>query len=444
MNLREELQKRDLLYQFTSEKLFDLYDQGGEKFYCGYDPTADSLHLGHLLTIMTAVNFMKRGNTFVMLIGGATGFIGDPTGKTDARIFIDEAQLHHNQESISRQIQQFMKNLNKMTGKELKVEFVNNYDFVKNMSIFDFFTQIGKYITVNTMLTKESIKKRIEDPDLSLSFTEFSYMLLQGYDFLYLNENQDVKLQIGGSDQRGNMVTGTEMIRKKLGGEQECYVMTIPLMLDSTGKKFGKSEGNAVWLDPQRNTPYFVYQFFMNTMDVDVPMYLKAFTLMELGEIDQIITEHQSSPELRFGQQKLASYVVEMIFGHDASVQAEKISKVLFGEPLSILQTITPDEIRALGDEIGSTQMIGDNTRILDLLVNSNLASSNAEAKKLILAGSVFFNEQKITDIQKEIKKSDLISGIGLLRKGKKSYKLILWTNFQAKCTTEANSVDKN
>lgn len=215
MHLKEELAARNLLYQYTDESLFELYQKGGEKFYCGYDPTADSLHLGHMLTIMTAVNFMKRGNTFVMLIGGATGHIGDPTGKTEQRAFLDEAQLRHNQAKISTQIQQFMQNLNNITGKELKVEFVNNYDFVKEMTIFDFFSQVGKYITVNTMLTKESIKKRIENPELSLTFTEFSYMLIQGYDFLYLNEHQGVKLQIGGSDQRGNMVTGTEMIRKK-------------------------------------------------------------------------------------------------------------------------------------------------------------------------------------------------------------------------------------
>ncbi len=172
------------------------------------------------------------------MIGGATGFVGDPSGKDESRSFLDEKQLRHNQEKISQQVRQFMKNLNAITGKELKVEFVNNYDFVKDMSIFDFFSQVGKYITVNTMLSKESIKKRIEDPELSITYTEFSYMLLQGYDFLHLFEKEGVKLQIGGSDQWGNMVTGTEMIRKKLGGDQECYVMTIPLLLDSTGRKF--------------------------------------------------------------------------------------------------------------------------------------------------------------------------------------------------------------
>lgn len=425
MDLKTELQARNLIYQFTDEKLFDLYNQGGQKFYCGYDPTADSLHLGHLLTIMTAVNFMKRGNTFIMLIGGATGFIGDPSGKNSDRAFLNEAELKHNQEAISKQIQQFMANLNKITGKELKVEFMNNYDFVKEMNLFDFFTNVGKYITVNTMLTKESIKKRIENPELSLSFTEFSYMLLQGYDFLHLNEKHGVKLQIGGSDQRGNMVTGTEMIRKKLGGDQECYVMTIPLMLDASGKKFGKSEGNAVWLDPQKNSPYFVYQFFMNTTDSEVPRYLKAFTLIDLPEIEAIITQHQQAPEKRLGQQKLASYIVEMIFWHDASVQAEKISKILFGDPLEILPTMTSDEITALANEVGNINLPEGGIRILELLVQTWLAPSNGEAKKLIASGSIFFNEQKVEDIQKEIKKADLINNIWLLRKGKKSYRLI-------------------
>jgi tyrosyl-tRNA synthetase len=238
MQLKEELQQRNLLYQFTDEKLFALYEKGGEKFYCGYDPTADSLHLGHLLTIMTAVHFMQRGNTFVLIVGGATGFIGDPSGKDASRAFLDETQLRHNQIGITQQITAFLQHLKAMTGKDFRFEVKNNYDFVKEMTVFDFFSQVGKYITVNTMLSKESIKKRIEDPELSITYTEFSYMLLQGYDFLHLFENDNLKLQIGGSDQWGNMVTGTEMIRKKLGTDQEAFVMTIPLMLDSTGKKF--------------------------------------------------------------------------------------------------------------------------------------------------------------------------------------------------------------
>lgn len=426
MSLKTDLQNRDLVYQWTDEKLFDIYDKWGQKFYCWYDPTADSLQLGHLVTIMTAVRFMQKGNHFIMLVGWATGFIGDPSGKTDARAFLDEEKLRHNQEAITTQLAQFLENLQAMTGEKYSFEVQNNYDFVKDMSIFDFFANVGKYITVNTMLTKESIRKRIEDPELSITYTEFSYMLLQWYDFLYLNETQDVKLQIGGSDQRWNMVTGTEMIRKKLGWEQEAYVMTIPLMLDSTGKKFGKSEWNAVWLDPKKNSPYFVYQFFLNTMDADVDRYLKVFTLLDLDEIEQIVSQHQSAPEKRFWQQKLANYVVEMIFWKDAAIQADKISQILFGEPMAILETMIPSEIEALIQEVGSVKMAWDGARIIDLIVQSGLADSNGEAKKLISAGSVYFNEQKVEDIQKEIKKSDLINGVWLLRKGKKNYRVVV------------------
>lgn len=428
MKLREELEKRDLLYQFTDERLFEIYEKGGEKFYCGYDPTADSLHLWHFLTMMTAVNFMKRGNTFVLLVGGATGFIGDPSGKDSSRAFLDENQLRLNQEWITKQVKQLLENLKAISGYDFKFEVVNNYDFVKDMSIFDFFANVGKYITVNTMLSKESIKKRIEDPSLSITYTEFSYMLLQGYDFLHLFENEGVKLQIGWSDQWGNMVTGTEMIRKKLGNDKEADVMTIPLMMDSTGKKFGKSEWNAIWLDPNKNSPFFVYQYFMNTSDADVPRYLKAFTLMSIEEVDTIVTQHQEKPELRYGQERLADYIIEMAFGKDAAQQASEITQILFGlwDKMQLISSMSSDALQALARETGRVSFEGEEMRVLELLVNSGLAPSNGEAKKLIQSGSISFNEAKVEDINFVIKTSDLINGAGLLRKGKKTYKTIL------------------
>ena len=353
MKLREELEARGLLYQMTNENFFDLYEKGGEKFYCGYDPTADSLHLGHFLTFMAAVNFMKRGNTFVMLIGGATGMIGDPTGKTEARAFLGLEELRHNQEAITVQVGQILENLKKLTGKDFQFEVVNNYDFYKDYTVFDWYRTVGKYITINTMLSKESVKKRMENPESGISYTEFSYMLLQGNDFVHLYENNGVKLQIGGSDQRGNMVTGTEMLRKKTEGEAESYVMTIPLMMDSSGKKFGKSEGNAIWLDQTKNSPYFVYQYFINTADADVEKYLRAFTLLEIPEIEAIIAEHQEKPELRYGQKQLAKYVIQVLFGKEASEQAEKISEFLFGtgEKLALLKAMSTEEIKALAHE---------------------------------------------------------------------------------------------
>ena len=353
MNLRQELEARGLLYQMTNENFFDLYEKGGEKFYCGYDPTADSLHLGHFLTFMAAVNFMKRGNTFVMLIGGATGMIGDPTGKTEARAFLGLEELRHNQEAITVQVGQILENLKKLTGKDFQFEVVNNYDFYKDYTVFDWYRTVGKYITINTMLSKESVKKRMENPESGISYTEFSYMLLQGNDFVHLYENNGVKLQIGGSDQRGNMVTGTEMLRKKTAGEAESYVMTIPLMMDSSGKKFGKSEGNAIWLDQTKNSPYFVYQYFINTADADVEKYLRAFTLLEIPEIEAIIAQHQEKPELRYGQKQLAKYVIQVLFGKEASEQAEKISEFLFGtgDKLALLKAMSAEEIKALAHE---------------------------------------------------------------------------------------------
>lgn len=422
MNLRQELEARGLLYQMTDEKFFDLYEKWGEKFYCGYDPTADSLHLGHFLTFMAAVNFMKRGNTFVMLIGGATGMIGDPTGKSEARAFLGLDELRHNQEAITKQVGQILENLKKLTGKDFQFEVVNNYDFYKDFTVFDWYRTVGKYITINTMLSKESVKKRMENPESWITYTEFSYMLLQWNDFVHLYENNGVKLQIWWSDQRGNMVTGTEMLRKKTEGEAESYVMTIPLMMDSSGKKFGKSEGNAIWLDQTKNSPYFVYQYFINTADADVEKYLRAFTLLDIPEIETIVAQHQKQPELRYGQKQLANYIIQTLFGKEAADQAEKISEFLFGnsDKLALLKTMSETELQALKREIGWTKIEGNEIRILELLVQSSLVESNWEAKKLIQQGAISVNEVKITDIATTFSSAESQNGLLLIKKGKK------------------------
>lgn len=422
MNLRQELEARGLLYQMTDEKFFDLYEKWGEKFYCGYDPTADSLHLGHFLTFMAAVNFMKRGNTFVMLIGGGTGMIGDPTGKSEARAFLGLDELRHNQEAITKQVGQILENLKKLTGKDFQFEVVNNYDFYKDFTVFDWYRTVGKYITINTMLSKESVKKRMENPESWITYTEFSYMLLQWNDFVHLYENNGVKLQIWWSDQRGNMVTGTEMLRKKTEGEAESYVMTIPLMMDSSGKKFGKSEGNAIWLDQTKNSPYFVYQYFINTADADVEKYLRAFTLLDIPEIETIVAQHQKQPELRYGQKQLANYIIQTLFGKEAADQAEKISEFLFGnsDKLALLKTMSETELQALKREIGWAKIEGNEIRILELLVQSGLVDSNWEAKKLIQQGAISVNEVKITDIATTFSSNDSQNGLLLIKKGKK------------------------
>lgn len=426
MKLREELEARGLLYQVTNEAFFDIYDQGGEKFYCGYDPTADSLHLGHFLTFMAAVNFMKRGNTFVMLIGGATGMIGDPTGKSEARAFLGLDQLRHNQEAITVQVGQILENLKKLTGKDFQFQVVNNYDFYKDLSVFDWYRTVGKYITLNTMLSKESVKKRLENPESGISYTEFSYMLLQGNDFLHLYENEGVKLQIWGSDQRGNMVTGTEMLRKKTEGEAESYVMTIPLMMDASGKKFGKSEGNAIWLDPRKNSPYFVYQYFLNSADADVEKFLRAFTLLDISEIETIVAKHNEKPESRYGQRQLANYVIQTLFGREAAEEAEKVTDFLFGneDKMQMLAGFSADEIKALIRETGGCEINEAEIRILELLVASKIAESNGEAKKLIAQWGIYVNEQQITDIAQTFALHQAQNGLLLIRKGKKNYKI--------------------
>lgn len=426
MHLREELEARGLLYQTTNEAFFDLYDQGGEKFYCGYDPTADSLHLGHFLTFMAAVNFMKRGNTFVMLIGGATGMIWDPTGKSEARAFLGLEQLRHNQEAITEQVGQILENLKKLTGKDFQFKVVNNYDFYKDLSVFDWYRTVGKYITLNTMLSKESVKKRLENTESGISYTEFSYMLLQGNDFVHLYENEWVKLQIWGSDQRGNMVTWTEMLRKKTEGEAESYVMTIPLMMDASGKKFGKSEGNAIWLDQRKNSPYFVYQYFLNSADADVEKFLRAFTLLEISEIEEIVAKHNEKPESRYGQRQLANYVIQTLFGKQAAEQAEKITDFLFGseDKMQMLNEFSREEIQALARETGSCEINENEIRVLELLVKCGIVDSNGEAKKMIAQGAIYVNENKISDIASSFSTQDASNGVLLVRKGKKNYKI--------------------
>ena len=426
MHLREELEARGLLYQTTNEAFFDLYDQGGEKFYCGYDPTADSLHLGHFLTFMAAVNFMKRGNTFVMLIWGATGMIWDPTGKSEARAFLGLDQLRHNQEAITEQVGQILENLKKLTGKDFQFKVVNNYDFYKDLSVFDWYRTVGKYITLNTMLSKESVKKRLENTESGISYTEFSYMLLQGNDFVHLYENEGVKLQIWGSDQRGNMVTWTEMLRKKTEGEAESYVMTIPLMMDASGKKFGKSEGNAIWLDQRKNSPYFVYQYFLNSADADVEKFLRAFTLLEISEIEEIVAKHNEKPESRYGQRQLANYVIQTLFGKQAAEQAEKITDFLFGseDKMQMLNEFSREEIQALARETGSCEINENEIRVLELLVKCGIVNSNGEAKKMIVQGAIYINENKISDIASSFSTQDASNGVLLIRKGKKNYKI--------------------
>lgn len=425
MNLREEREQRGIVNQFSNEKVFDLLNNWGQKFYIWFDPSADSLQLGNMFSVMAAIHLMRYGNKCYFLVGGATGMIGDPSLKDAERQFLSEEQLRHNEQCIYDQLKNFLENIKKNYDIKFDYEMVDNYDFYKDMNYLKFLWEVGKYITVNTMIAKESVKKRIEDPDKSITYAEFSYMLIQGYDFVHLFQNNDVNIQLGWSDQRGNVMTGMEIIRKKL--DKEAFCLTIPLVTDASGKKFGKSEGNAIRVDQAKNSPYFVYQFFMNVEDALVEKLLKVFSLKTLEEIDVIVAKHMENPADRYGQRELAQWVVEVLFGKEAVQQAENISKVLFGGN-TIMETIkwfTKNDILALGKETGSIQAKTPEIKILDLFTESGLTASNGEAKKMIQSGSLYINEVKVTDIQQMVSQDDFVNGILLLRKGKKQFKLV-------------------
>jgi len=427
MALRQEWENRGLIYQFSDEKLFDLYSKWWQSFYVWFDPSADSLQIGNMFAVMAAVHLMKYGNKCYFLVGWATGMIWDPSGKSEERNFLSEEQLRHNQDCIYSQLKTFLENIKKNYDINFEYEMVNNYDFLKWMDYLKFLREVGKYITINYMISKESVKKRVEDPEQSITYAEMSYMLIQWFDFLTLYSKYGTKLQLWWSDQWGNVTTGMDLISKKLG--ESAYCLTIPLITDSNGTKYWKSAGNAVWVDKKKNSPYFVYQFFLNSDDSLVERLLKVFSLKSLDEIDEIVKEHNEDPESRYWQKELAKWVVEVLFWKKAVNEVEKISQVLFGNEnkIEIIRWFNNEEIIALKEAVGGTEINTDEFRILDLCTQSGLTESNWEAKKMIQSWAIFCNEEKIEDIQKTFSKSDMINWIFLLRKGKKVYKVINW-----------------
>ena len=423
MSLQQELQERWYLYQFSDPKIFEKLEKGGEKFYVGFDPTADSLHMGNFIGFMTAVQLMLRGNTYFALVGGATGMIGDPGWKESERSFLDLETLQFNVSSIQKQIGTIIQRLEEQTRKKLDFEMVNNLDFYEGVSYLDFLREVGKYHTVNQMIAKDTVKKRIDDPDKSISYTEFSYMLLQGFDYYYLHKNRGVNLQMGGQDQWGNLVTGIELIRKKT--EDEVYCFTWPLITDATGKKFWKSEGNALFLDRKKTSPYVIYQYFMNTADADIERYLKLLTLLSLKEIELILQKHFAAPEKRFGQKQLAFEVVSIIHGvHDAKL-SEKISDFLFAdcEKLELLKWLFHEEFDVFFESIGG--IVYEAQNLFELFVQSGLEQSNSSARQTLQNGWLFVNEKKIEDPKYDVSRDFIDGKFLLLRKGKKSYKIV-------------------
>ena len=399
----EELEWRGLVKDVAGSDIADKINNDSVTFYWGTDPTADSLHLGHYSSLVTAKRLMKMGHKPILLCGGATGRIGDPR-PTSEREIISIETLNKNIECIRKQIDSIFAG---------KAKLVNNYDWFKGYEYLDFLRDIGKYINVNYMLSKDIINRRLET---GITYAEFSYMLIQGYDFLNMYEKMGCTMQVEGSDQWGNITTGIDLIRKILG--KEAYGFTMPLILDANGKKFGKSEGNALWLDKNKTSSYQLYQYLINTDDSKVLEYLKVFTFLTPEEIEEIIKQHEEKPELRIAQKTLAKCIITDLHGENEYEKALKISEALFTDKIN---TLTKEDILNNLNTVPQVELETGN--IVDALVNAKVFSSKREARELISGNALSLNNQKITDLEYVLSKENAIDGeIYLIRKGKKNY----------------------
>jgi len=428
MNFVKELEWRGMLQDMmpgTEEQL----SKEMTAAYVGIDPTADSLHIGHLVGVMMLKHFQLAGHKPIALVGGATGMIGDPSGKSQERNLLDEPTLRHNQQCIQNQLEKF---LDFKSDAPNAAALVNNYDWMKEFSFLEFIRDIGKHITVNYMMAKDSVKKRLgEESKSGMSFTEFTYQLVQGYDFLHLYQSQGCKLQMGGSDQWGNITTGTELIRRKTGGE--AFAMTCPLITKADGTKFGKTESGNVWLDPERTSPYKFYQFWLNTSDEDAERYIKIFTLLTQDEIEKLAAEHREEPHLRLLQKKLAEEITIMVHSKEDYEMAVEASQILFGKG-------TAEQLRKLNESTflsvfeGVPQFSVSKTEIeagvnvIDLLAEkTQVFPSKGELRRTIKGNGLSINKEKITDPDLVVGKNFLIDDKYILaQKGKKNYFLII------------------
>ena len=412
-NLLEELKYRDLVYQQTDEEgIKKLLETESVSIYCGTDPTGDSLHVGHLLPFLTLKRFAKYGHKPVVLVGGGTGIIGDPSGRSEERQLQSLETIAENAKKLENQLRNIFR------GDE-NIEFVNNGDWLGKMSMIEFLRDYGKLINVNYMLAKDSVSSRLEN---GLSFTEFSYTLLQGIDYAYLNEHHGVKMQLGGSDQWGNITTGLEIMRK-LRGDVEAYGFTIPLMLKSDGTKFGKSTGGAVWLDPEKTTPYEFYQFWFNTADNDTISAIKKFTFLEKEEIEKLEESLAKEPHLRLAQKALAEELVKIVHGEVALESALNITKALFS---GNIKELTLDELKVAVKGMPKAQLPKEDINIVDFLVESGVVTSKRQAREDVNNGAISINGDKVTDLAFTIDNSSrLEDSFTVVRRGKKNYKLV-------------------
>ncbi len=418
----EELKWRGMVHDImpgTQEEL----NSGTTAAYIGFDPTADSLHIGNLVQIMTLVHFQRCGHKPIALVGGATGMVGDPSGKSQERNLLDEETLNHNLACVKKQLEKFLD----FSG-DNAAEVVNNFDWFKSFGFLDFIRDVGKHITVNYMMSKDSVKSRLES---GLSFTEFSYQLVQGYDFYHLWKTKNVKLQLGGSDQWGNIVTGTELIRRKDSGE--AFAMTTPLITKADGSKFGKSEGGNIWLDPERTSPYKFYQYWLNASDEDVETYIKIFSLKTKEEIDALIVAHKEAPHIRLLQRTLAEEITERVHSKSDLETAIKASAILFGKSttedlasidektlLQVFEGVPQADISKT--ELDSCENVTD---LLSEATGGLIFSSKGEARRMIKGGGVSINKIKLESAEQKTSFDLLQNKYLLAQKGKKNYYLI-------------------
>jgi len=427
MDFVEELSWRGMIHDImpgTREQL----QKEMTTAYVGIDPTADSLHIGHLVSVMMLKHFQVAGHRPIVLVGGATGMIGDPSMKSSERNLLDEATLKHNQDCIKKQLSRF---LDFDSSKSNKAMMVNNHDWMKDYTFLGFIRDVGKHITVNYMLSKDSVKKRVQGEEREgLSFTEFTYQLVQGYDFLHLYRETGCKLQMGGSDQWGNITTGTELIRRVAGGE--AFALTCPLITKADGGKFGKTETGNIWLDPARTSPYRFYQFWLNTSDADAQKYIKIFTLIPQFEVEELVASHLEAPHTRVLQKRLAEEVTVMVHGRDEYLQAVEASQILFdkGAP-ETLRGMNEDTLLAVFEGVPvfevSKDIFKEGVNVLELLsVATGVFPSKGEARRTLAGGGVSINKEKIVDPDFTVEAAALLNGRYILvQKGKKNYSLI-------------------
>lgn len=425
MTLIQELRWRGMIQDIMpgTEALFQKEQVSG---YIGFDPTSDSLHIGSLVPILLLMHLQRAGHKPFALVGGATGMVGDPSGKSEERNLLSEETLQFNLAGVKKQLEHF---LNFDPSLKNAAEMVNNYDWFKDFSFLNFIRDVGKHITVNYMMAKDSVKKRIEG-DTGMSFTEFTYQLVQGYDFYWLYKNKNCKVQMGGSDQWGNITTGTEIIRRKMGGE--AFAFTCPLITKADGGKFGKTEKGNVWLDPTKTSPYQFYQFWLNASDEDAKKWIKIFTLLPLDTIEVLLTEHEQAPQLRILQKKLAAELTTMVHSNEDLTFAIRATEILFGNATTeVLQSLNESQLLQVMEGVPtatiSLAQLNEGYDLINLLTDTQIFPSKGEARKMWQGGGISINKEKISAEFSSVNKTHLLQGKYLLiQKGKKQYYFVI------------------